>query len=171
AVAGALVGLAGAVHVLGTERRLTEGVAGSIGFDAITVALLGRSGPVGIVLAGLLFAGLSTGGRFMESDQGVPLDLVQVIQVLVVLFIAAPPLVRTLIGLRRVDHPGGSARVRGARRARAGAETTAAVTETTTDPATTGGPETSPPGSSAPEGPPPSAQHPRDRTDDQEEER
>ncbi|WP_010549855.1 ABC transporter permease [Brachybacterium paraconglomeratum] len=110
AVAGALVGLAGAVHVLGTERRLTEGVAGNIGFDAITVALLGRSGPVGIVLAGLLFAALSTGGRFMETNQGVPLDLVQVIQVLVVLFIAAPPLVRTLIGLRRIDHPGAGAR-------------------------------------------------------------
>src|SRR5690625_2394526 len=46
-VAGALVGLAGAVHVLGTEKRLTEGVAGSIGFDAITVALLGRSGVPG----------------------------------------------------------------------------------------------------------------------------
>jgi simple sugar transport system permease protein len=117
AVAGALVGLAGAVHVLGTEKRLTEGVAGNIGFDAITVALLGRSGPVGIVLAGLLFAALSTGGRFMESSQGVPLDLVQVIQVLVVLFIAAPPLVRTLIGLRRVDHPGSTARVRRARTA------------------------------------------------------
>ncbi|APX32487.1 ABC transporter permease [Brachybacterium sp. P6-10-X1] len=115
AVAGALVGLAGAVHVLGTEKRLTEGIAGSIGFDAITVALLGRSGPVGIVLAGLLFAGLSTGGRFMETNQGVPLDLVQVIQVLVVLFIAAPPLVRTLIGLRRIDHPGVGARVRRAR--------------------------------------------------------
>ncbi|MGO3289498.1 ABC transporter permease [Brachybacterium sp. AOP42-C2-15] len=122
AVAGALVGLAGAVHVLGTEQRLTEGVAGNIGFDAITVALLGRSGPVGIVLAGLLFAALSTGGRFMESNQGVPLDLVQVIQVLVVLFIAAPPLVRTLIGLRRIDHPGAGARVRNARRARTGAE-------------------------------------------------
>ena len=178
AVAGALVGLAGAVHVLGTERRLTEGVAGSIGFDAITVALLGRSGPVGIVLAGLLFAGLSTGGRFMESDQGVPLDLVQVIQVLVVLFIAAPPLVRTLIGLRRVDHPGGSARVRGARRARAAATAAqtsdvadAEATAATTGPATTGGPETSPAEPSAPEGPPPSAQHPQDRTDDQEEER
>ena len=113
AVAGALVGLAGAVHVLGTEQRLTEGVAGSLGFDAITVALLGRSGPVGIVLAGLLFAGLSTGGRFMESNQGVPLDLVQVIQVLVVLFIAAPPLVRTLIGLRRIDHPGAAGRLMG----------------------------------------------------------
>lgn len=118
AVAGALVGLAGAVHVLGTERRLTEGVAGNIGFDAITVALLGRSGPVGIVLAGLLFAALSTGGRFMETNQGVPLDLVQVIQVLVVLFIAAPPLVRTLIGLCRIDHPGAGARR--ARRTRAG---------------------------------------------------
>ena len=186
AVAGALVGLAGAVHVLGTERRLTEGVAGSIGFDAITVALLGRSGPVGIVLAGLLFAGLSTGGRFMESNQGVPLDLVQVIQVLVVLFIAAPPLVRTLIGLRRVDHPGGSARVRGARRARPGAEKAAvasgaaataapasdgARTDATADPSTSDGPEASPPTPSAPGGPPPPAPHPQDRTDDQEEER
>lgn len=103
--AGALVGLAGAVHVLGTEHNLTGGVAGSIGFDAITVALLGRSGPVGILLAGLLFAALGTGGRYMESSQGVPLDLVQVIQALVVLFIAAPPLVRSLVGLRSVDRP------------------------------------------------------------------
>lgn len=100
-VAGSLVGLAGAVHILGTERRLTEGIAGSVGFDAITVALLGASGPVGIVLAGLLFAALSTGGRFMETTQGVPLDLVQVIQALVVLFIAAPPLVRTVFGMNR----------------------------------------------------------------------
>ena len=150
AVAGALVGLAGAVHVLGTERRLTEGVAGNIGFDAITVALLGRSGPVGIVLAGLLFAALSTGGRFMETNQGVPLDLVQVIQVLVVLFIAAPPLVRTLIGLRRIDHPGAGARR--ARRTRAvevpatagaaaGASTTSATPGTTADGPAAGGPD------------------------------
>lgn len=104
-VAGALVGLAGATHVLGTEHRLTGDVAGSIGFDAITVALLGRSGPVGILLAGLLFAGLSTGGRYMETSEGVPIDLVQVIQALVVLFIAAPPLVRYLVGLRRIDRP------------------------------------------------------------------
>ena len=104
-VAGALVGLAGGVHVLGTEQRLTGSIAGSIGFDAITVALLGRSGPVGILLAGLLFAALSTGGRFMETSQGTPIDLVQVIQALVVLFIAAPPMVRALIGLRSVDRP------------------------------------------------------------------
>ena len=122
-VAGALVGLAGAVHVLGTEKRLTEGVAGSIGFDAITVALLGRSGPLGIILAGLLFAGLSTGGRLMETSQSVPLDLVQVIQALVVLFIAAPPLVRTLIGLRHIDQPGAEARLSRAQRRTAAAAT------------------------------------------------
>lgn len=98
-VAGGLVGLAGAVQILGTEHRLTGGIAGSIGFDAITVALLGRSGPVGILLAGLLFAGLGVGGRYMESNQGVPIDLVSIVQALVVLFIAAPPLVRTLTGL------------------------------------------------------------------------
>lgn len=102
-VAGALVGLAGAVHILGTEKRLTDGIAGSVGFDAITVALLGASGPIGILLAGLLFAALSTGGRLMETTQGVPLDLVQVIQALVVLFIAAPPLVRTIFGMRARD--------------------------------------------------------------------
>lgn len=116
-VAGALVGLAGAVHVLGTEHRLTGSIAGSIGFDAITVALLGRSGPIGILLAGILFAALSTGGRFMETSQGVPIDLVQVIQALVVLFIAAPPLVRFLLGLRRIDQPGRARRVRRAKAA------------------------------------------------------
>ena len=110
--------------------------------------LLGRSGPVGIVLAGLLFAALSTGGRFMETNQGVPLDLVQVIQVLVVLFIAAPPLVRTLIGLRRIDHPGAGARR--ARRTRAvevpatvgaaaGASTAAGTAGTTADGPAAGG--------------------------------
>ena len=177
AVAGALVGLAGAVHVLGTEKRLTEGVAGNIGFDAITVALLGRSGPVGIVLAGLLFAALSTGGRFMESSQGVPLDLVQVIQVLVVLFIAAPPLVRTLIGLRRVDHPGAAARVRRARRARtadgdAGKAAAASGAAAGAPTHRAGGPDPDPAPDPGPEadreaGPAPDADRPADPQEDE----
>lgn len=134
-VAGALVGLAGAVHVLGTEQRLTGSVAGDIGFDAITVALLGRSGPVGILLAGLLFAALSTGGRFMESSQGTPIDLVQVIQALVVLFIAAPPLVRYLIGLRGVDRPAAPRR----RPARPAPQPAAVAADAGTDPTQKGG--------------------------------
>ena len=163
AVAGGLVGLGGAVHVLGTEHRLTEGVAGNIGFDAITVALLGRSGPVGVVLAGLLFAGLSTGGRMMETNQGVPLDLVQVIQVMVVLFIAAPPLVRTLIGLRRIDHPSHGAKVRRAKRVSAAAGNDPAAATGGTAEAGTGavaaGPDADPhPGASPAADPPPTAE-------------
>lgn len=95
-VAGGLVGLGGAVHVLGTQHRVTDGIAGNIGFDALTVALLGRSGPVGIVLAGILFAGLSVGGGLLQANQGLPVDITQIVQSLVVLFIAAPPLVHTL---------------------------------------------------------------------------
>ncbi|GII99618.1 nucleoside ABC transporter membrane protein [Sediminihabitans luteus] len=98
-VSGALAGLAGATQVLGTEKFLTDGIAGSLGFDAITVALLGRSRPLGIFLAGLLYGGLNVGGRVMEVSTGTPIDIVLVIQSLVVLFIAAPPLVRAIFHL------------------------------------------------------------------------
>lgn len=112
AIAGSLAGLGGAVQVLGTEGMLTASVAGSIGFDAITVALLGRSKPLGTVFAGLLFGALAAGGRLMQTRTGTPLDLVQVLQALIVLFIAAPPLVRTIL---RLPKPGS----RGAKRATA----------------------------------------------------
>jgi ABC-type uncharacterized transport system permease subunit len=98
-VSGALAGLAGGVHILGTEHQLTGGIAGSLGFDAITVALLGRSRPLGIFFAGLLYGGLNVGGRVMEAATGTPIDIVLVIQALVVLFIAAPPLVRAIFRL------------------------------------------------------------------------
>lgn len=96
---GALTGLAGAVQLLGTSKYLTDGIAGTIGFDAITVALLGRSKPLGIFFAGLLYGGLTAGGRFMEVVTGTPISIVLVLQALVVLFIAAPALVRTIFRL------------------------------------------------------------------------
>ena len=96
AIAGALAGLAGAVQVLGTEASLTGGVSAGLGFDAITVALLGRGKPLGTVLAGLLFGALHAGGVAMQARTGTPIDIVLVVQSLVVLFIAAPPLVRSI---------------------------------------------------------------------------
>ncbi len=99
-IAGALVGLAGANQVLGT---VTSGVTGDldagIGFDAITVALLGRSHPVGILAAGLLFGAFKSGGFSMQAAEGIPVDIVLVVQSLIVLFIAAPPLVRAIFRL------------------------------------------------------------------------
>ncbi|MFP5346076.1 MAG: ABC transporter permease [Actinomycetes bacterium] len=100
AIAGGLAGLAGAFQILGTERALTGGVSAGIGFDAITVALLGRGNPFGIVLAGLLFGALKAGGVTMQARTGTPIDLVFVVQSLIVLFIAAPPLVRAIFRIR-----------------------------------------------------------------------
>ncbi|GAB3601720.1 hypothetical protein GCM10027586_04860 [Kineococcus gypseus] len=99
-LSGALAGLAGASQVLGVSGSVTGSVAGTIGFDAITVALLGRNNPWGVVGAGLLFGGLRAGGVQMQSATGVPVDLVGVLQALIVLFIAAPALVRAVFRLR-----------------------------------------------------------------------
>lgn len=111
AVSGGLAGLAGMTHVAGTEGSLNTSVAGSFGFDAITVALLGRSNPVGVLFAGLLFGALRAGGVAMQTDTGVPIDIVLVVQSFIVLFIAAPPLVRTIF---RLPAPGAVAARRGA---------------------------------------------------------
>lgn len=99
ALAGALAGLAGIAQVSGTEKYLSGGVAASIGFDAITVALLGRSTPWGTFFAGLLFGAFRAGGVAMQAQTQTPIDIVLVIQSLIVLFIAAPPLVRAIFGL------------------------------------------------------------------------
>jgi simple sugar transport system permease protein len=100
-ICGGLAGLGGAVHVLGTEHALTAGVAGSFGFDAITVALLGRATPAGTVFGAFLFGALQTGGRTLLSNTGTPADIVQVIQALIVLFIAAPALMKKLFRIKK----------------------------------------------------------------------
>ncbi|HEX5996129.1 MAG TPA: ABC transporter permease [Jiangellales bacterium] len=99
-IAGALAGLAGATLALGTERHLTPGISGGLGFDAITVALLGRSSPWGTIAAGILFGALRAGGVTMQARTGTPIDIVLVLQALIVLFIAAPPLVRAIFRIK-----------------------------------------------------------------------
>ena len=105
AIAGAMAGLAGANQVLGVLDRATPGFSAGIGFDAIAVALLGRSHPVGVLFAGLLFGALEAGGRQMQVDAGVSIDLIGIIQALIIVFIAAPLLVRALFpwGFRGAD--------------------------------------------------------------------
>jgi ABC-type uncharacterized transport system permease subunit len=102
-LAGALAGLAGTAQVAGTEQVLTAGVAASFGFDAITVALLGRSTPWGTFAAGVLFGAFRAGGVTMQTNTGTGIDIVLVVQSLIVLFIAAPPLVRAIF---RLPEPG-----------------------------------------------------------------
>ncbi len=107
---GGLVGMAGVAQVLGTVTSgFTAGIDAGIGFDAITVALLGRSKPVGVFFAAILFGALKAGGYSMQAAEGIPIDIVLVVQSLIVLFIAAPPLVRAIF---RLPSPDGPARAR-----------------------------------------------------------
>jgi len=99
-ISGALVGLAGANQVQGViTTGFTSGIDAGIGFDAITVALLGRSRPWGVFAAGILFGAFKAGGFSMQAAEGIPIDIVLVVQSLIVLFIAAPPLVRAVFRL------------------------------------------------------------------------
>jgi simple sugar transport system permease protein len=101
-LAGLLAGLAAAMLVLGQGSSVSGEVAGTVGFDAITVALLGRATPLGTVLAGLLFGALSSGGLAMQAAAGVPPEMAQVLQALIVLFVAAPALVRAVFRVRSI---------------------------------------------------------------------
>ncbi|WP_434993067.1 ABC transporter permease [Arthrobacter sp. Ld5] len=124
AIAGALAGLAGVAQVSGTEKVLTSGVAASFGFDAITVALLGRSTPWGTFAAGILFGAFRAGGVTMQASTGTSIDIVLVVQSLIVLFIAAPPLVRALF---RLPAPGAPRAGKGGSTTRTPASTGAAA--------------------------------------------
>jgi ABC-type uncharacterized transport system permease subunit len=95
-LSGGLAGLAGANQVLGVQYTLAPGFSGGIGFEAITVALLGRANPFGVVVAALLFGALRAGGLQMQAVTGTPIDIVLVIQSLIVIFVAAPALVRAI---------------------------------------------------------------------------
>jgi len=100
-ICGALAGLGGAVHVLGVNHALTADIGGSYGFDAITVALLGRATVGGTIFAAFLFGALQTGGLSLLSSTGTPVEIVQVIQALIVLFIATPALIKYIFRIKK----------------------------------------------------------------------
>jgi simple sugar transport system permease protein len=108
-IAGALAGLVGCSQVLGTRQVLTQDVDAGFGFDAITVALLGRGSPIGTVLAGLLFGAFRAGGVTMGAQTTTPPDVVSVMEPVMVLFIAAPALIRGIFRLRASQGGGGGA--------------------------------------------------------------
>jgi simple sugar transport system permease protein len=105
-IAGGLAGLAASAVVQGTDFTLTFQSYGTYGIDAITVALLGRARPLGVVLAALLFGALHAGGILMQASTSTPLTITTVIQSLVVLFVAAPPLIRAMFRLHRATARG-----------------------------------------------------------------
>ena len=102
-LSGALAGLAGTNEVLGLNYNLALAFSSGYGFDAIAIALLGRSHPLGVVLASLLFGVLRNGATKMQLSAGIPIDIISVLQAMILLFIATPAIIRTIY---RLPKPG-----------------------------------------------------------------
>jgi ABC-type uncharacterized transport system permease subunit len=97
---GMLAGLAGAGQILGISHFMNASYGTSIGFDSISVALLGRSHPVGIMLAALLFGAMRAGSGLMQIQAGIPVEIIDVIQATILLFLAADIVIRRALRLR-----------------------------------------------------------------------
>jgi simple sugar transport system permease protein len=99
-LSGLLFGIAGSTEILGVSHFMIPSYGTSIGFDAIAVALLGRSHPFGIAAAAVLFGALRAGAALMQVVAGIPAEIVDVIQAIILLFLAADIVVRHLFRIR-----------------------------------------------------------------------
>ena len=95
-VSGALAGLGGAGEILGVHRRYIDGFSPGYGWDGLAVALMGGLDPIGALLAALLFGILRSGGMTMNRVTGVPIDIITILQALIILFVAAPVVIKLL---------------------------------------------------------------------------
>ncbi|HDN04742.1 MAG TPA: ABC transporter permease [Chloroflexi bacterium] len=102
-LSGGLAGLAGANEVLGVNHNLALAFASGYGFDSIALALLGKSHPMGVVLAAILFGFLRNGAIQMQVLAGVPVDIISILQAFILAFIAAPAIIRTIYRLKEPD--------------------------------------------------------------------
>ncbi|MEQ1787572.1 MAG: ABC transporter permease, partial [Acidimicrobiales bacterium] len=101
ALSGGFAGVAGAGEVAGTTGFLSPGVFVGIGFDAIAIALLARANPFAIILTALLWGSMLSGAGLMQQESGLSIDAVRIVQALVLLFVAADVIVRTLFRVKR----------------------------------------------------------------------
>ena len=99
-ISGLLAGLAGAIQMLGVIGFYAPGITASVGFDSIAVALLGRSDPIGILFAAILFGAFRAGAPLMQIETSVPVEVIDIIQALVILFLAADLIVRKVFRVR-----------------------------------------------------------------------
>ncbi len=89
-ISGAICGLAGAIEILGVNRRIMTGYSQGLGFDGLSVAILGQSHPLGVFIVSILFAGLRLGAQLgLQLSFGIPRELGGAVIALMILFVAA----------------------------------------------------------------------------------
>jgi simple sugar transport system permease protein len=99
-LAGALAGMSGVNQILGVDHQLVRAFSTGYGFDSIALALLGNSHPLGVVLASLLFGFMRGGAGRMQSVAGTPVEIISIIQGLVIIFVAAPEIIRSIYHIK-----------------------------------------------------------------------
>jgi simple sugar transport system permease protein len=99
-LSGALAGMAGAVQILAVNHSMALGLSSGYGFDSIALALIGNNNPVGVLLASLLFGILRNGATRMMVVNTIPIDIVSIIQALILMFVAAPAIIRAIYRIR-----------------------------------------------------------------------
>ena len=100
AVSGGLAGMAGAVTILGLEHNYKAAFTGGYGFHSIAIALLAGSNPIGIIPAAIFWGALRNGAGLMQLQSGISINLINIVQALVIVFIAAPQIVRWIFRIR-----------------------------------------------------------------------
>lgn len=87
-ISGALCGMTGVFEVIGVHYRFLQNISPELAFDGMLVSLVVRNNPLGIIIMGLFFGAMKTGSIYMETATGIPSELVEVIQSVIILFIA-----------------------------------------------------------------------------------
>lgn len=100
AISGMLAGMAGAVQVLGLEHNLKASFSAGYGFDSIAIALLAASNPLGVIPAAIFWGALRNGAGLMQLESGISINLINIVQALVIAFVAADQIVRQIYRIR-----------------------------------------------------------------------
>jgi simple sugar transport system permease protein len=100
---GFLAGMGGAVESLGVIGRYQPGFNVGLGFDGITIALLAKTNPLGVIPAALLIGAMDAGASQMQFNAGVRFQIIDIIQGLILFFVSADVIIRKILGSRAVD--------------------------------------------------------------------
>lgn len=99
-LSGLLAGMGGAIETLGVVGRFQPGFNIGLGFDGITIALLARTNPLAVIPAALLIGAMQAGSSRMQFNAGVPFEIIDVIQSLILFFVSAEIIIRWILRIR-----------------------------------------------------------------------
>lgn len=105
-ISGGLAGLASSHDILGVIHYMPNAFSTGYGFDAIALALLGKNNPIGVLFAALLFGFLRSGAQRMQAYAQVPIDIIQILQGLIIIFVAAPEVIKLIYRLKELKSDG-----------------------------------------------------------------